>query len=92
MGSRDGSRQAAGEQGTVFSRLMMGWCFCLCYRAAVIWGRELKCEGAGLKPESSGLALALWHLQTLWDCGAAALAGLGRCRQGSGVAKDIDWT
>ena len=59
---------------------------------AVIRGRELKREGVGLKLESSGIASALWHLQRLWDCGAAALAGLGMCRQGPGVAKGIDWT
>lgn len=46
-----------------FSWLVTGRHFCLCYQVADIRGRELKCEGVGLKPERSGIALVLWHLQ-----------------------------
>lgn len=86
------SSGSAWEQGMVFSWLVTGRHFCLCYQVADIRGRELKCEGVGLKPERSGIALVLWHLQRLQDHRAAALAGLGRCRQSPGMAEGINWT
>ena len=88
-----GGQRAAGMDGSrgavavAFSWLVTGRRFCLCCRAAVIRGREPKCEGVGLKLQSSGIALAFWYLRRLRDCGAAALARLD-----AGVAKDIDWT